>query len=137
MDSILKQINDTTSGSAIIVGGVAKWLNGYSEGYDKKWIDICIPIGSVESIKLLGEYLPLSEGTSFPLPIIDQFIMKVDNWIVDCFVINEDIEHSLIRGVNVITPKGDIDLHQSFYNNKPNEYTKKKIESNKVLYNIN
>ena len=137
MNDILQQIHNNTSGSAIIVGGVAKWLNGYLETYDKKWIDVVIPSSSVEQIIPIGIKLDLEGGSSFPSPVIDQFIIKMDNgYRLDVFVQDEPTDYTIISGSNVITPQGDLDWHINLSGSIPNEYTHQKVVDRKALYNL-
>jgi len=137
MIDILEQIHNTTSGSAIVVGGVAKWLNGYTETYDKKWIDVSIPSSSVEQIIPLGIKLDLANGTTFPTPTLDQFIIVMDNgYRLDVFVQDEPTDFSVISGSNVITPQADLDWHINLSGSLPNDYTHQKVVDRKILYNL-
>ena len=144
MNNILQQINDITSGSAIIVGGVSKWLNGYTDTYDKKWIDVTIPSSSIEQIKSLGRYIELPSGTTFPPPTLDQFIVKVvpegvsnrDGWVLDVFVEDVRPDYTAISGSNVITPQADLDWHIALSGSLPNETTHQKVVDRKELYKL-
>ena len=137
MIDILQQIHNNTSGSAIIVGGVAKWLNGYLETYNKKWIDVVIPSSSVEQIIPLGIKLDLEGGSSFPSPVIDQFIIRMDNgYRLDVFVQDEATDYTIISGSNVQTPQADLDWHINLSGSIPNEYTHQKVVDRKALYNL-
>ena len=137
MIDILQQIHNNTSGSAIIIGGVAKWLNGYFETYDKKWIDVVIPSSSVEQIIPIGIKLDLEGGSSFPLPILDQFIIKMDNgYRLDVFVNDEPTDYTIISGSNVQTPQADLDFHINLSASLQNEYTHQKVVDRKALYNL-
>lgn len=137
MKDILKQIHDNTSGSAIIIGGVAKWLNGYTETYDKKWIDVVIPSSSVEQIIPIGIKLEIEGGTSFPLPTLDQFIIKTDSGhVLDVFVQEEPTDYTIISGSNVITPQGDLDFHINLSASFQTDYLHQKVVDRKALYNL-
>ena len=137
MTEILNQINTSTSNNAIIVGGVAKWLNGYLESYNKTWIDITIPSEFTSSLDTLGTRLEMSEGTTFPFPTEHQYIIKTDSYILDVFVQNtSNIEFSEISGSKVITPQADLDWHLNLSGSIPNEYTHQKVVDRKILYQL-
>jgi hypothetical protein len=137
MKDILKQIYNNTSGSAIIIGGVSKWLNGYTETYDKRWIDVVIPSSSVEQIIPIGMKLEIEGGTSFPLPTIDQFIIKTDSgYILDVFVNDGPFPSHIVSGSNVITPQGDVDFHMILSASFQTDYLHKKVIDIKKLYNL-
>ena len=137
MKNILEQIHNNTSGSAIIVGGVAKWLNGYTETYDKMWIDVSVESQYSNSLDNLGTRLDLPNGTSFPSPTIDQFIIRMDDGHrLDVFVQDEPTDFTVISGSNVITPQADLDWHINLSGSSPNEYTHQKVVDRKALYNL-
>ena len=145
MIEILEQINEITSGSAMVVGGVAKWLNGYTETYDKKWIDVCVTPDVVTQIKSLGKAIEFKNGTTFPSPTINQFIVKIvpegvhrrDGYVLDVFV-EESIEgkYTTISGSNVITPEADIEWHTELSASLENDICHDKLMSRKALYGI-
>jgi hypothetical protein len=137
MIDILQQIHNNTSGSAIIVGGVAKWLNGYTETYDKMWVDVSIENQYSNSLDNLGTRLNLPNGTSFPPPIIDQFIIAMDNgYRLDVFVKDELTDFSIISGSNVQTPQGDINWHTNLHSSIGSDYTLGKLNDLKELYGL-
>ena len=137
MLDILEQIHNNTSGSAIIIGGVAKWLNGYTETYGKTWIDVSIRSEYSNSLDDLGTRLEINGGTSFPLPIIDQFVIKTDDgYTLDVFIQDEPIDSHIVSGSNVLTPQGDIDFHLHLSASVPNEYTHQRVLDRKALYNL-
>ena len=137
MNDILKQIHDNTSGSAIIIGGVAKWLNGYTETYDNHWIDVVIPSSSVEQIIPIGIKLEIQNKTSLPEPNLDQFIIKTDaGYILDVFVQDEPTEYTIISGSNVITPQADLDFHINLSASFQTDYLHQKVVDRKALYNL-
>lgn len=145
MIDILKQINEATSGSAMVVGGVARWLNGDYEAYDKKWIDVCVTPEAVQGIKSLGKVLELPNGTSFPFPTLDQFLIKIvpegvdrkEGYVLDVFV-EESIEnkYSLKAGIKSITAEADLEWHKNLNLSLDNDITKEKLLKLQQLYNI-
>lgn len=145
MIDILKQINEATSGSAMVVGGVARWLNGDYESYDKKWIDVCVTPDAVQGIKSLGRVLELRNGTSFPEPTLDQFIIKIvpegvshrEGYVLDVFV-EESIEnkYTLKAGIKAITAEADLEWHKNLNLSLNNEITNEKLLKLQQLYNI-
>ena len=137
MKRILKKIHNNSSGSAIIIGGVAKWLNGYTKTYGKKWIDISITSEYSSSLDSLGTRLELSGGTTFPLPITDQFVIKTtDGYILDVFVQDEPSDSHIVSGSNVITPQGDVDFHMILSSSLQTDYLHQKVVDKKILYNL-
>jgi len=135
---LLEKLNKETKGEIIILGGYAKLLNGYVESYEKNWIDIAIPPSSVEVVKKLGKYLPLPNGTDFPHPIIEQFLVKIEpNWVLDCFVQDTSgIDWWFKDDLRVLTPKGDIEYHQRINRLLESDYITEKILAKRELYNI-
>jgi len=137
MKTILNKIHNNSSGSAIIIGGVAKWLNGYTKTYDKKWIDISITSEYSSSLDSLGTRLELNGGTTFPLPITDQFVIKTtDGYVLDVFVQDEPSDSHIVSGSNVITPQGDVDFHMILSSSLQTDYLHKKVVDKKILYNL-
>lgn len=137
MTEILNQINISTSNNAIIVGGVAKWLNDYSESYNKTWIDIVIPSEFTSSLDTLGTRLEMSGGTTFPLPTEYQYIIKTDSYILDVFVQDtSNIEFSEISGSKVITPQADLNHHIALSSSIANNYLHNKVQELKELYQL-
>lgn len=136
MNDILTKLNAIET-PLMIVGGVAKYLNGYIESYDKKWIDIAITSESIDAVKTLGTYLPIE--TSFPIELIkEQFIIKTNTWIIDVFVKDELIyeEWEIISGSKVQTPEADLVWHVELNNIVSNEHTSKKLVDRLSLYNF-
>lgn len=136
MNDILTKLNAIET-PLMIIGGVAKYLNGYVESYDKKWIDIAITSESIDVVKSLGTYLPIE--TSFPIELIkEQFIIKTDSWIIDVFVKDELIyeEWEIISGSKVQTPEADLVWHAELNNIVSNEHTSKKLVDRLSLYNF-
>ena len=137
MKRILKKIHNNTSGSAIIIGGVAKWLNGYTKTYGKKWIDVSITSEYSSSLDSLGTRLELDGGTTFPLPITDQFVIKTtDGYVLDVFIQDEPSESHIVSGSNVITPQGDVDFHEALYIGVGTDYLLNRLNDRKALYGI-
>jgi hypothetical protein len=137
MIDILQQIHNNTSGSAIIVGGVAKWLNGYTETYDKMWIDVSVESQYSNSLDNLGTRLDLPNGTSFPSPTINQFIIRMDDGHrLDVFVQDDPTDFNVISGSNVITPQGDLDWHINLHSFIGSDYTLGKLNDRKELYGL-
>jgi len=135
----LKEIDQVTSGEVVIVGGYAKWLNGYTDQPSKIWVDIVIPPGQKENIKTLGKYIEYSNSIFPPtsLPTTEQFIVKSNNYILDVFVQDISIvEYTEIQGLKVITPQQDVDYHTQLAESLPNESTQSKLNSLKALYSL-
>ena len=136
MNTILNQLKQIET-PLMIVGGVAKYLNGYVETYDKKWIDIAITSESIDAVKQLGTYLPIE--TSFPPElVIEQFIVKTDDWILDVFVKDTLIyeEWDLVSGSRVQTPEYDVVWHALLTDVVDNEHCNAKLTERLNLYNF-
>ena len=133
MTDILQQI---TENNGIIVGGVARYLMGYEETYTKKWIDIVINESDKSNIKDMGLYLPI-EGTTFPSPVTEQFIVKLDSgYILDVFVRDTtDVKTKVLEGIIIQSEDGDIEYHEDLLSKVNNQYCEEKITKIKTIYN--
>lgn len=135
MENILNRIHTATSGSAIIVGGVAKWLNGYKSEYTRRWIDISIPSTSITQISSLGRRGDIEGGTTFPHPILEQFVIVTeDKYVLDVFVVDERPQYNIISGSNVQTPEEDLRIAMEISGSVKNEDFHNKVQTLKQLY---
>lgn len=136
METILNQIHNITSGSAVIIGETARYLNGYSTSSNRTWIDISITEENRNLLDGLGSEIEISTQ-SFPLPITYQSIIKTpDGYTLN--ILTQEIlpEHHFISGSNVITPIADLNLHISMSNNSPTPFIQQRILDLKELYNL-
>lgn len=136
MNDILNQLKEIET-PLMIIGGVAKHLNGYLETYDKKWIDVAITSESIDAVKELGTYLPIE--TSFPIELVEeQFIVKTDYWILDVFVKDRIIqeEYTDILGIKVQTAEADVVWHAMLSDAMENEHCTDKLNERLNLYNF-
>jgi len=80
----------------------------------------------------------LVNGTDFPHPIIEQFLVKIEpNFVLDVFVqdisgVNWDFKGDL----RVVTPKGDIEYHERINRSLHSDYITEKILAKRELYGI-
>lgn len=136
MVDFLQKINKTTNSSAVILGSVAKWQNGYGTEPTNRFIDIAVTPEHTGSLDTLGTRLVIDGGTTFPTPVQEQYIIRTDNYILDVFVVNELPQSTLISGSNIQTPEADVQFHTSLYDAQPNDYTLGKLNDRKVLYGL-
>lgn len=137
MVDLLNKINVATSGTAIIVGGVARWLNGYREKDLGRWIDISIPSKYINEISSLGRHGDIEGGTTWPHPVKEQFVVVTeDKYILDVFVVDEPTEYTFISGSNVITPQSDLQWHTNMSGSIQSEHLHKKVNRLKDTYNL-
>jgi hypothetical protein len=137
MVDLLKQIHLATSGKAIIVGGVARWLNGYREKDLGRWIDISIPSKYINEISSLGRRGDIQGDTTFKYPVLGQFVVVTeDKYILDVFVQDEPTEYTFISGSNVITPQSDLQWHTNMSGSIQSEHLHKKVNRLKDTYNL-
>tara|TARA_R110000822_G_scaffold46727_10_gene124359 strand:- start:128 stop:541 length:414 start_codon:yes stop_codon:yes gene_type:complete len=137
MVDLLKQIHLATSGTAIIVGGVARWLNGYKEKDLSRWIDISILSKYTNEISSLGRRGDIKGDTTWPYPVMEQFVVVTENkYILDVFVVDEPTEYTFISGSNVITPQSDLQWHTNMSGSIQSEYLHEKVNRLKDTYNL-
>jgi len=136
MIEFLQTINNSTNGTAVILGNVAQWLNGYREQPTGKFIDIAITSDQTGSLDSLGTRLEIDGGTTFPQPVIEQYLIKTENYYLDVFVQNTLPGSTLISGSNILTPEADIAYHTDLHTTVNNDYTLAKLNSRKELYGL-
>jgi len=136
MLDFLQTINTVTNGSTVILGGVAKWQNGYGTEPTSKFIDIAVTPQQTSSLDTLGTRLEIQGGTTFPTPVQEQYVLKTDNYILDVFVVNELPQSTLISGSNIQTPEADVQFHTSLYDAQPNDYILGKLNERRTLYGL-
>lgn len=135
MVELLNKIHLATSGTAIIVGGVSRWLNDYSQEYLRRWVDISIPSKYTNEISSLGRRGDIKGGTTWTHPVKEQFVVVTeDRYILDVFVVDEPTEYKIISGVNVITPQADLKYHQHMLNTIGSQLLKDKVRKLNSLY---
>lgn len=132
----MKEFLNTLPQEAVIVGGVARWLNGYKEQPESRWIDISIPVSATGSLDSLGSRLEIKEGTSFPLPVKEQYIIRTKDYFLDVFVNDQDLDYTVVSGSKVITPKADLDWHMFLSSSAQSEIMHDKVVELTSLYNI-
>ena len=136
MIDFLKTINTVTNGSAVILGSVAKWQNGYGTKPTNRFIDIAVTPQQTGSLDTLGARLAINGGTTFPAPVQEQYVIRTDNYLLDVFVVNELPQSTLISGSNIQTPEADVQYHTHLYDVQPNEITLGKLNERKTLYGL-
>ena len=137
MVELLNKIHEVTSGKAIIVGGVARWLNNYSPEYLRRWVDISIPSSYIGHIRTLGRHSDIQGDTTWPSPVLTQFVVVTeDKYILDVFVVDEPTEFNLVSGLNVITPNADLVWHQNMADKIKSQHLIDKVEKLKGIYNL-
>ena len=136
MEEILEQISQYSSGSAIIIGETARYLNGYSTSPNRTWIDISISSENNSLLDNLGSKVEVSNQT-FPSPILYQSIIKTSNgYILNILTQDETPEYNNISGSNVITPLADLNLHINISSSFPSPFIHQRILDIKELYNL-
>lgn len=133
----MKEFLKTLPDEAIVVGGVSRWLNGYAEEPNKIWIDLVIPRSAVAKILSLGRRVTVKGETSFPYPIVDQILIRTDDYYLDVFVRDGEMpDYNIVSGSKVTTVEEDLDWHMHVSSSIPCETTHKKVEELKAIYNI-
>lgn len=123
-------LRDITNDSTIVLGGVSRWLKGYTETYEKKWIDISVSSEYSSSLDVLGRRMEINGGTTFPLPIKHQYIIKTDEFVLDVFVQDKNRPIGiLVDGIRCVTNEEDINW--LYYLGEP---AKNKLKERKQLY---
>ena len=136
MIEFLQTINTATDGTAVILGGVSKWLNGYQDQPTNRFIDIAVKSEHTGSIDSLGRRLEIAGGTTFPSPVVEQYILKTENYILDVFVSSTLPESNVISGSNILTPQADIEFHTNLHSFIGSDYTLGKLNDRKELYGL-
>jgi len=136
MVDLLNKINVATSGTAIIVGGVARWLNGYTTEYLKRWVDISIPTKSIDAIRSLGRHGDIEGYTTFAHPVLSQFVVVTeDKYVLDVFVQDIPTEYTIVSGIKTITPQADLKWHIDMSEYIKSQHLYDKVERLKGIYN--
>lgn len=119
MIEVISKINTATDNTAIIVGSYARYfLDNTSPAPKKKWIDVSIYTEYVESVKNLGTVFELKGGTSFKMPIEDQFVVKLaSGYFLDVFVNNGQSNYVNINGTRVLTQQGEMAFKETYKEN--------------------
>lgn len=137
MVELLNKIHLATSGTAIIVGGVARWLNGYTTEYLRRWVDISIPSKYIGEIRSLGRDGDIKGDTTWPYPVISQFVVVTeDMYILDVFVVDEPTEYRVVSGNKVITPQADLLWHQTMSERIKSQHLIDKVAKLKKVYSL-
>ncbi len=135
MEQILDNIHTTTSGTAVIIGSLARFLNGHIPTEPaRKWIDITIHSDYVDNVRALGTPREIKGGTSFVYPITNQFIVQVEGYFLDVFVNNTETPSTEVQGRNVITPEGDLNWHVDLLMSQPSQMLHNKVVRLRSLY---
>ena len=136
MEEILEQIHQYSSGSAVIIGETARYLNGYSTSSNRTWVDISIASENNSLLDGLGSKIEVPNQT-FPSPILHQSIIKTSNgYTLNILTQDEIPEHNIISGSNVITPLADLNLHINISSSSPSPFIHQRILDIKELYNL-
>jgi len=135
MEEILLEL---TQKGGVILGGVQRFILGYTPNYTKTFIDVAISQENKDKLKEMGRYMELPDGTTFPYPIEEQFVVKLTNgWVLDIFVRDvSQMETKMIDGIRVQSEADDLSFHQELYNKIGNDYCKEKLEKRKQIYGL-
>jgi hypothetical protein len=133
----LKDISFKLDDNIIVVGGVARFLNGYTETYEKDMVDVVIPPTEIESLKRLGRLNKLTGPTNFPSPIIERYGFKKDQLRMDVFVREtKDVEYQIIQDLKVATPQHDLKFVKEMKTFYENDFWENKLDRLEDLYGI-
>lgn len=135
METLIQQINNITSGTAIIVGKWSRKYNGYLPDHSSNWISISINSSYVNEIKTLGIVLNEIGQDNWGTLVDDQFFMKTpDGYRVNVYVTENTPEYTFISGSRVETPAHDLNWHIQASGSFKTEYLHNLVQDLQLLY---
>lgn len=133
----LKKLNLDMDGEVIVVGGVARYLNGFSDSYGKDMVDVVTSQNGIKNLEKMGRLVKLEGPSNFPFPIIERYGFKQGDLRLDVFVRDlEDVEHKIIQGIKVSTPEHDLKFVNQMKTFYKNDFWKDKLVRLNELYDI-
>jgi len=132
---LIDQITQVTSGSAVFVGGVARYYHNNTGSY--KDVDFWIPSSSLQDVK---DNFHVVSSTNGWTGILDECWMlrkQIDNGkrYHDIFVSTNEPSSSLISGSKFCTPEYDLHIHKHAAFLIGGTYLNDKAERLESLYN--
>ena len=140
MEQFLQDINTQLNGQVVILGGWARYYNGYAPDYSKHWVDVSITSSSIDLISQLGNKLDLQGGHSWGSHIEDQFIVacgtRESRKVIDVFVESTLPEYEVVNGLKIQTPQAAVNWHQAAFDLLGVPQLENKVSNLKTLYGL-
>jgi len=133
--TLIDDITRVTSGSAVFVGGVARYYHNNTGSY--KDVDFWIPSSSLQDVK--DNFTVISSSNGWPNIIDENWLLRhqLDNGkkYHDIFVSSNEPSSSLISGSKFCTPDYDLYMHRHASSSIGGTYLHNKAQNLESLYN--